>query len=161
MRAWILVSFAVLALAGTGAAIFACDGEKIDVTCDQIPDGGCPASGDADLCTADPTCAAVYTCTDKRWIRLTTCAARPSEPDAAPAVDASSSKDASAFDGSLPEGAWGGPGCLDLQLPDCSLGLASTCGGKSCCDCEDVFVCSGGAWALYGSCQNGQITAAP
>lgn len=161
MRAWILVSTTALSLALAGAFVFACDGEKIEVSCKEIPDGGCPRSGDADICAVDPTCQAVYACTDLTWSLVTTCGPRPFV-DAAPndGSDGAPPSDASFFDGPLPEGAFGGPGCEDLQAPDCSLGLAATC-GQGCCGCEDLFVCSGGAWNAYGYCQNGQIVATP
>ena len=38
-----------------------------------------------------------------------------------------------------PFGAFGGPGCADLEPPDCPLGLALSC--NACCGCEDLFVC--------------------
>lgn len=49
------------------------------------------------------------------------------------------------------EGAFGGPGCVDLQMPDCPLGVALTC-PSGCCGCEDLFVCKNGGWDLWGSC---------
>lgn len=160
MRAWILVSTSALALGLAGAFVFACDGEKIDISCKEIPDGGCPRSGDADLCTVDPTCQAVYACSDTQWTLVTTCGPRPLVDASRTETDAPPPSDASFFDGPLPDGAFGGPGCLDLQAPDCSLGLAATC-GQGCCGCEDLFVCKSGVWTAYGACQNGQIIATP
>ncbi|MFO0663781.1 MAG: hypothetical protein U0174_07515 [Polyangiaceae bacterium] len=159
MRARILASCSVMAI-GLLTSVFACDGEKIEVSCDQIPDGGCPSAGDADLCTADPTCNAVYRCRDTRWTLVQTCSARPVVLPRDAASDASTPSDASLFDGPLPDGAWGGPGCLDLQAPDCSLGLALSC-GSGCCGCEDVFVCKAGTWTTWGVCQGGKVTEVP
>ena len=162
MRAFILVAFGVLATGVAGILIFACDGDKIEVSCDEIPAGGCPKSGDTDVCAADPSCKAVYACNDTKWTRLATCPDRPDvNADAATAeADTAPPRDASFVDGPLPEGAWGGPGCLDLQEPDCSLGLAATC-GQGCCGCEDVFLCTNGAWVAYGFCQDGRVTKTP
>jgi hypothetical protein len=53
-------------------------------------------------------------------------------------------------------GALGGPGCQDLQNPDCSLGSAAAC--TDCCGCEDLYVCQSGGWSLWGECDNGNIT---
>jgi hypothetical protein len=66
--------------------------------------------------------------------------------------------DASVRDVSIDvEGAFGGPGCVDLQAPDCPLGLAISC-PNGCCGCEDLFVCRNGGWNLWGQCVDGGIT---
>lgn len=140
------IAFLLLGACLTAAA---CQEGAAFVPCRNIPEGGCPRSGSACL---DPSCAALYACTEDGTWRLThTCPERdagaeddaraPDEADAPPT-------DASFVD--VP-GAGGGPGCTDLVVPDCSLALASAC-GAGCCGCEDVFVCRGGGWELWGFC---------
>ena len=65
------------------------------------------------------------------------------------------------FDVSIdaPPGAYGGPGCVDLEQPDCSLGTALACGGTAdCCGCQDLYVCSNGGWVPWGECTDAGIT---
>jgi hypothetical protein len=117
--------------------------EQIAITaCKEIPAGGCPNRGN--VCS-DPVCVDAYTCTeDGHWLKVKSCPggdAAPRElPDAGPGIDAS------AFDG-----ASGGPGCVDLEAPDCSLAVATAC-GTGCCGCEDVYICAGGGWEYQFTC---------
>lgn len=142
-----------IALAGAAAAS-ACDDGATPSACTNIPAGGCPLSyGKA---CDDPACVATYACLPgNRWELRQTCPGR----DAGPAPDGGAGPDAAGpRDASLDvEGAYGGPGCLDLQPPDCTLGVAASC-SSGCCGCEDLFVCRDGGWNLWGSCGEGGIT---
>lgn len=135
----------------------ACTGGAPIVACVDIPAGGCPAQGGADVCE-DVTCNAVYDCDNGHWVLQQTC---PTHADAGAvdgsvvAHDAATARDA-AID--APPGAFGGPGCVDLQPPDCSLGTALVCGGASdCCGCQDLFVCADGGWYAWGECVDGGV----
>ncbi len=118
--------------------------------CRGIPDGGCPAYDNA---CSDPACSATYSCApDDTWQLEQIC---PAHEAGAPADDAgvvdaaTATGDASALL-NVP-GATGGPGCEDLQVPDCALGVAAAC-GNGCCDCQDLYVCDNGGWDLWGTC---------
>jgi hypothetical protein len=122
--------------------------------CRDIPDGGCPAYDNACM---DPSCFTLYDCApDGTWAVDLVCPAKEAGPDAAIETDASTDAndnvDAAQYL-SIP-GASGGPGCEDLQDPDCALGTAAVC-GLDCCGCEDLFVCQSGGWSLWGECLNG------
>jgi hypothetical protein len=73
--------------------------------------------------------------------------------DAAGPVDAFVPDTSTGFDADIdaPPGAFGGPGCESLVVPDCALGVALAC-GAGCCGCEDLYVCENGGWDLWGSC---------
>ena len=160
MRAKILASFVALVacvglVAVAVAPLGACSDSSTPVLCKDIPDGGCPLSHG--VACDDVTCAAAYACNGGTWTLDHVCPTR----DAATA-DASTDADARApiaRDGGFdaPPGANGGPGCADLQPPDCTLGLALACPNNECCGCEDLFVCSGGSWSAWGTCSDGGI----
>ena len=147
-----------LAAAIAALAIFvsaSCSDGETAQACTDIPAGGCPLS--RGVACADTACEATYACLPGNvWELRDRCPARPdagvkdtSPPDVAPIVDA-------AFD--APPGAYGGPGCGQLQQPDCALGTALVCPpGAGCCNCEDLFVCENGGWVLYGTCGDGGI----
>ena len=147
--------FALAILAGANLLASSCSDTPPAVRCKNIPAGGCPLSHG--VACDDPACAAVYACVDETWQLDRVC---PKRADASGAVDAAgdrvTSGDAPVRDVSLPDGAYGGPGCRDLQLPECSLGAALAC--ASCCGCEELFVCAAGGWNLWGTCENGVIT---
>ncbi len=135
------------------ALAWACNGEiPVPSACTNIPAGGCPSSFGA-ACT-DPTCAAVYACTSTgAWSLVRSCPARDGGAAAGPSDargDAPGSRDVEA---DVP-GANGGPGCQDLQSPDCPLGVGLAC-GTGCCGCEDLFVCAARGWSLWGTCGDG------
>lgn len=116
--------------------------------CHGIPEGGCPGSGRLDC--KDPSCAAVYTCEpDGGWAFAVACPAHDaSAHDARQPVGRDADID-------VPPGAYGGPGCGDLQSPDCNLGVALVCPAGECCGCQDLFVCGDGGWNLWGACEDG------
>ncbi|WP_394844658.1 hypothetical protein LZC95_47340 [Pendulispora brunnea] len=142
-------------LFAAGVACFAvaagCEDSILSIApCGEIPAGGCPRRGDT---CADVTCDAVYTCTDGAWTRIATCPAHEAGPDGSPS-------DAGVTDTGVPprDASWldapgsnGGPGCADLELPDCPLGVAASC-PSGCCGCEDLFVCRDGGWEFWGTC---------
>jgi hypothetical protein len=147
------------AVLGAAAAVsvvalaWACNGDlPQDPKCSNIPAGGCPSSfGPA---CDDPSCAAVYACTSAGWNLVGTCPARDAGADA---VAGDATKDAPAprdVDIDAP-GANGGPGCQDLEPPDCTLGFGLACPAGSCCGCEDFFVCVNGGWNQWGTCGDG------
>ncbi len=145
------------ALAGVLVLVSACEGSDApQQPCRDIPDGGCPAFDNA---CEDPTCFTLYNCaSDNTWQVDMVCPAKtPFDAgdiflDGGP--DANGTVDGAAYL-NVP-GALGGPGCEDLQSPDCSLGSAAVC--SDCCGCEDLYVCVSGGWNLWGECDNGQIT---
>ena len=134
----------------TLALALACDSTPPPITCYGIPPNGCPDQGSA-TCT-DPTCAAVYECqADGGWALAYSCP--PPEggaPDADAGSDAPVIRD-SGWDIDAPPGAFGGPGCIDLQQPDCPLGTVLICNAQ-CCGCESLFVCADGGWDFWGVC---------
>jgi hypothetical protein len=156
MRLWLL---AALACIGAALALAVACGDAInDQTCSNVPPGGCPLSHG--VACDDPTCQAVYACEPGgAWRFDHACPAHDGGADAA--VDAPPDvlpppSDASAFD--VPPGAYGGPGCADLEAPDCPLGVALSC--ANCCGCEDLFVCTNGGWNAWGACLDGAPTPA-
>jgi len=142
---------------GLAAAAPACSQPAPSASCHDIPAGGCPVDNGADACQ-DPTCAAVYWCQDGSWSLAHACPGY--SPDAAaPPVDASTDAGGADVTIDAPPGAYGGPGCADLQSPDCALGTALSCGGTAdCCGCLDLFVCDNGGWSLWGECVDGGVT---
>jgi hypothetical protein len=142
----------------TASALFAaCNDIPQGQTCKNIPDGGCPLS--YGVACDDPSCAAAYACNpDGTWTLDHVCphgeagVADAALLDRAPPPPRDANIDA-------PSGAFGGPGCPDLQPPDCSLGTALACPSNSCCGCEDLFVCSKGNWNLWGQCGDGGVIA--
>jgi hypothetical protein len=149
---WLLASV-VLAF---GSIVFACSEDPIPQPCRDIPEHGCPVQFEA---CEDPTCQAIYACRENNvWERVKECPSYDPDaghlPDAAPSTIVDAAPDA-------PPGAYGGPGCRLLEDPDCALGLALACtsaeGHSSCCGCEDLFVCTNGAWELWGSCSDAGV----
>ena len=129
----------------------ACTEDKIEIRCRNIPVGGCPVNPNACM---DPMCNAVYACSsDGAWTLRETCP--PHDFDAATSPV---KKDASSMDGGLGDvtGASGGPGCADLQAPDCALAVAGAC-PSGCCGCEDLFVCANHGWNVWGTCTDGGL----
>lgn len=121
--------------------------------CYDIPAGGCPRTG-AEVCN-DTACEKVYACVDGQWSFVAACGPR----------DAGSARDRETLDApppreasiDAPPGAYGGPGCPALDVPDCALGTALGC-SQGCCGCEDLFVCASGGWTLWGRCRAGELT---
>lgn len=154
MRASLIVTVAALLVA-------ACSSDDASsAPCSDIPDGGCPLSHG--VACGDPTCANVYACVNGAWVFDHACAPH----DAGATADGGSSADGDAASGNVadaafdaPPGAFGGPGCPDLQSPDCSLGTALACPRQSdCCGCEDLFVCQNGGWVAWGRCVDGGVS---
>jgi hypothetical protein len=147
-RAFAFTAAVAVALAG------GCEDGSPPPPCVNVPPGGCPDNG-ADACK-DPSCAAVYACDNAQWVLTRTCSRRPSDggQDAvAPDASTDASTDAPALDAP-----GGGPGCVDLQLPDCSVATAQACSsGADCCGCRDLYVCESGGWTLWGSCVDGGV----
>lgn len=140
-------SASVLAFAALLAS--ACD-EEVPQRCTGIPEGGCPIS--RGVACEDPACEAVYACRPGNvWELQRSCPARERGPR--PTPDAAAPTPAPPPDAGIdaPPGAFGGPGCVPLQEPDCSLGVALAC-SPACCGCEDLYVCEGGGWTLWGIC---------
>ncbi|HEY8074319.1 MAG TPA: hypothetical protein VIF62_09420 [Labilithrix sp.] len=131
-------------------AIACSDGAASSQPCTDIPEGGCPLSHG--VACDDPTCEAVYACNaNNTWSLDHACPPH----DASTGFDANvaDASDASLFDANIdaPPGAFGGPGCEDLEPPDCELGLVLDC-PSGCCGCEDLFVCNNGGWDPWGTC---------
>ena len=130
------------------ACLFSCEDTSPPLPCvDMIPPGGCPTSSADDVCM-DPACLNAYDCVAGKWKLNHACPPKPlvdGGPDAM-----LTPFDAAGFD--APPGAFGGPGCPDLQLPDCPVGIAIACSSQDCCGCGDLFVCMGGGWTAWGTC---------
>jgi len=147
-----------------GLVVFACDDPPVPPECTDIPPYGCPVTGGVSC--LDPQCEAIYECRrGNTWDLQEKC---PNfDPDAGRVVVADAASDAQP-DGptdagpnpNAPPGAYGGPGCGPLQEPDCTVGLALAC-PIGCCGCEDLFVCLGGAWELWGGCVDGLVRETP
>jgi hypothetical protein len=147
--------FVTLALCGLGFG--ACDNTAFPATCSDIPAGGCPEDNGAEVCT-DCTCQSVYACDNGKWVFDKDCPPNPC-PEAGvtsdAAVEEAAPGDVTTTDVGfvIPPGAYGGPGCTDLETPDCSLGTALACANTpDCCDCGDLWVCQDGGWVSWGSC---------
>lgn len=156
-------ALAVLGTASTAALIvLACSDDGVTASpCTSIPAGGCPIAHG--VACEDPSCEAVYACQPENvWTLVQRCPAHDAaarEPsDASPDADAAPAPRDAAID--APPGAFGGPGCGDLVLPDCPLGVALAC-GSGCCGCEDLFVCNAGGWDLWGACGDGGPVSSP
>jgi len=140
-------------------AIFACNnGTRNDHPCSDIPDGGCPIADG--LSCDDPACAAVYLCrAGNVWELDKTCPPHPPS-DAAIVTSLDAAADTGAIsDASIdaPPGAYAGPGCVDLELGDCPLGVALAC-TSACCGCDDLYVCNASNWIFWGYCgPNGPV----
>jgi hypothetical protein len=149
----VAAAFAALAALSLGSA--ACQLSSEEEPCLNIPDGGCPGV-DPTNCL-DVTCAAIYTCQPNgTWVEAVACPAREAGVDAtADASDATLLMEGAPRDASVDvPGAFGGPGCTDLEDPDCPLGMALGC-GPGCCGCSDLYVCQDGGWLLWGECIDG------
>lgn len=163
LRRTIRRALAVAALALPSWLAFGCDSEPKSVTCTDVPDGGCPLDNGADVCM-DPSCNAVYAClADGGWSLQQVCPPHPH--DASAPLDAADASDAgeggSVFDVSIdvPPGGNGGPGCEDLQMPDCTAAEGLACVNQpDCCGCQDLWVCQSGGWTLWGECGDGGIS---
>jgi len=137
----------------------ACDSTPTPTPCYDVPDGGCPEDNGANVCM-DPTCAAVYACVDGKWSLRQTCPPHPHDGSAPPPEDAGGGEASAPFDASIdvPPGGNGGPGCPDLQVPDCTASEGLACvQSPGCCGCMDLWVCDNGGWTLWGECVNGGI----
>jgi hypothetical protein len=150
-----------LGLCGLILLPLACDSEPDSTTCVDVPDGGCPLDNGANVCQ-DPSCNAVYECSpDGGWILKQVCPAHPHDAstDAPDAADAG--EGGSVFDVKIdvPPGGNGGPGCTDLEQPDCPAAEGIACVQMvGCCGCIDLWVCDNGGWDLWGECADGGIT---
>jgi hypothetical protein len=157
-----LLASAATALAVLYGIVGACTDPPLHEYCTEIPTGGCPGgTGGAANCV-DPTCEAIYTCdyTNNTWSFVTKC------PNYKPPHDAG--RDGTGGDGAadgppedarprdagfvLPEGANGGPGCIELESPDCPVAEALSC--SDCCGCQDLYACADGGWDLWGECDD-------
>jgi hypothetical protein len=128
----------------------ACSDDPIPQPCTGIPEHGCPLAHG--VACEDPHCAAIYACrANNTWEFVQPCpsydasAEETYDAGTPPVVVLDASPDA-------PPGAYGGPGCDTLQAPDCTVGFAMACTSANCCDCQDLFVCTNGAWNEWGSC---------
>jgi hypothetical protein len=153
-----LVVLLTAALAAALAVAVACQDGIDDHACSNVPPGGCPLSHG--VACDDPACQVVYACEPGGvWRFDHACPDRDAAADAPPDAPPDTGRpprDAAAFD--VPPGANGGPGCMDLEPPDCPLGVAISC--NDCCGCEDLFVCQNGGWNAWGACVDGVPTPA-
>ncbi|MGH7294381.1 MAG: hypothetical protein ACRELB_05600 [Polyangiaceae bacterium] len=135
----------------------ACKDTPPPAACGDLPRPACPEDNGADVCS-DVICASVYACNDGHWTFVASCPGY--DPDAAANQGVKTPEGGAGADVSIdaPPGAFGGPGCIDLESPDCALGTALACSGTpGCCDCEDLYVCEDGGWALWGQCGDAGI----
>ena len=147
LAALVAVVTGCLALAATPS----CEDAPTEGACKDVPAGGCPLS--RGVACQDPSCEAVYACrAGNVWELERTCPPREGGAGVDAATDAPSEV-SRPFDASIdaPPGANGGPGCDQLQPPDCPLALALAC-SSGCCGCEDLFVCQNGGWSYWSTC---------
>jgi hypothetical protein len=142
--------FVVVVTVIAAGIVASCSDSPTDQPCTGIPEGGCPLSHG--VACEDPACKAAYACRPGNvWELDHECPPKPPPPP----VDANvpEAEAGPAYDANLdaPPGAFGGPGCGPLELPDCELGLVLLC-ASGCCDCEDLYVCQNGGWDLWGTC---------
>jgi len=150
------------------AAAAACNSDPSAViACRDVPDGGCPSDHGATVCD-DPTCNAVYACVNGSWVFDKTCPPHPHDASVDALADATSDATVDSTSSipdvsiDVPPGAYGGPGCSDLQTPDCSLGAALACATvPGCCDCQNLYVCANGGWNAWGTCGDAGIVPGP
>ncbi len=147
---------AIIVGAAMGIGLVAgCDDGPVPEPCSDIPAGGCPLS--RGLACEDPACEAVYLCRPNNvWELHEHCPPREAGARGDASLDAGDP--ATGFDASVdaPPGAFGGPNCRSLQVPECPLGVALAC-GAGCCGCEDLFVCEDDGWTIWGSCGEGGL----
>jgi hypothetical protein len=154
----------------------ACFSELPDASnCKGIPENGCIATAGIDVCAADPSCRALYSCVSGAWQQRALCTQTPRDAaadtgrDSAACLPGSESADGGESDAqpsdacaprpdaaAVPPGGYGF-GCDPPQAPDCVAGTAVLC-PSGCCGCEDLFVCKAGVLELWGTCQNGTIS---
>ena len=141
-----------------------CPDQTVIRYCVDIPaSGGCPGN-DLTAC-GGPTCTSVYSCdhSNGAWTYVGSCPSNDGGVEAAAAADARDADANRLADAQLarrdvsidaPPGAAGGPGCLGLESPDCTLAGAIDC-MTSCCRCQDLYVCADGGWSAWGACVDG------
>jgi hypothetical protein len=153
-RSMALAPHALVVLVGLLVAS-ACNDPPTPAVCTDVPDGGCPQDNGPTVCQ-DPTCDAVYDCVDGKWVFDKACPAHPH--DASAPTDAADEAVPPDVHIDAPPGAYGGPGCTDLETPDCSLGTALACvGATDCCGCQDVWICQNMGWTPWGQCADGGL----
>jgi hypothetical protein len=162
MKTLLAAARLLLALAPS-PLVAACNGAPPPLQCPEIPKGGCPPDNGATVCS-DPTCAAIYDCVNGAWSLQMTCPQPPHDAAAADAHEAAPDGglplDATTID--APPGAFGGPGCISLEMPDCPAGTGLECASQlGCCGCQDLFVCDDGGWNLWGECGDAGVTVFP
>jgi hypothetical protein len=137
--------------------VIGCNGTPPPAACPELAAPACPVDNGAAVCS-DPCCASVYECQNGSWVFVQDCPGY--SPDAAfHAIDASAEA-APTFDANIdaPPGAFGGPGCIELEQPDCPLGTGLECvNSLDCCGCQDLYVCDDGGWDPWGECTDAGI----
>ena len=155
MRRGPLLSVAA-AFGGFALLHAACKDAGTPPACVDIPTNGCPEDDGVDVCS-DPTCGAAYSCQNGKWVFDKSCPGfEAGVVDAGMSDHESGARDVAVID--APPGAYGGPGCVDLQPPDCPLGAVLNCKQSDCCGCTDLFVCMNMGWNLWGTCADGGLT---
>ena len=154
------VLFGALVTGAVLAVVAACADGPVPQPCSDIPAGGCPLS--RGVACEDPACEAVYLCRPGNVWELHERCSHDDEAGIRPDATVDAEAPPPAFDASIdaPPGAFGGPGCESLQMPDCALGIALAC-GAGCCGCEDLFVCEDRGWTLWGACADGGVAREP
>ena len=137
--------------------VVACNGTPPPPACPELAAPACPVDNGANVCD-DPSCASAYQCENGSWVFVQTCAGY--SPDAAFHPPEASTDAGAGFDADIdasPED-FGGPGCVELEQPDCPLGTALLCAGSlDCCGCQDLYVCEDGGWAPWGECTDAGV----
>jgi hypothetical protein len=124
--------------------------------CGEIPSDGCPI-GRGGTC-ADVLCAALYDCTEGRWVEVERC----QNGTGGGGGGGGPTKDAGA-DACTPvtiDHTGETPGCtVDLQHPDCPVEAAEQCAENACLSgCIDFYMCVDESWKDVAFCtEDGQI----
>jgi hypothetical protein len=148
----------LLATAAALTVAAACDDGGAIQTCEGsvIPSNACEVLEDDSECT-DPCCAAAYQCVGNTWSLAHACPGySASKCSDGATTSVTNLQEAGVCDAAvaLPPGANGGPGCIDLEPPDCPVGEVLTCGAASCVQsaCEALWYCEDGEWWEWGTC---------
>jgi hypothetical protein len=138
--------------------LVACKDTPPPATCGGLDPPACPQDNGADVCT-DVTCASVYACQSGSWVFVKTCPAYDPEAGVQPLEASDDAQPGADVSIDAPPGAFGGPGCVDLENPDCPVGVALACADSvGCCDCQDLYVCQDGSWVPWGECTDAGVT---
>jgi hypothetical protein len=157
----VLAAIPIVVVLGTLLSAPSCQPLPTGAGCIDIPAGGCPT--DRGGSCADPTCSAIYACTDGAWSFLMQC----DQPDSGSGAGAGTGGGT----GSSGAGTGGDGGACtpvvidttgeatnctpDLAFPDCPVQAALGCAESACVTgCSDFFLCVAASNPMCGATSN-------